>query len=121
MYLLIDGHALIAGVATLRTRRKLPPATLRVRQAAACHLAEFSCGPLSVSVPVLDRRHWAGVLTFDGILLKDIARLPVNDLFMTMCLVEFIAGNLTLGETFSGVATVLPETMDQGDAFTTDV
>jgi hypothetical protein len=107
MHLKLDGHALVAGLASLRGKRKLPTATIRACPHEMGKEAEVTCGELQFSVPVFDRRCWSDTVAFDGSVLKSLASIPADDMFMDVCRVEYIAGRLVFAENISVPAQVV--------------
>lgn len=101
MHLKLDGHSLLAGLAPLRSKRKLPTATLKACPHTLGKLAEITCGEFQVSVPIFDRRCWSEGVAFDGAILKALAAIPADDMFMDVCRVEYIAGRLVFAENIS--------------------
>jgi hypothetical protein len=108
MHLKLDGNALIAKLAWLRTKRKIPPASIKACPLTMGKFAEVSCGPLHFSIEILDRRQWSGTVEFDGAILKAVALIPAGDMFMDVCRVEYIAGRIVFAENLSTPATYLP-------------
>ncbi len=108
MHLKVDGHALIAGLATLRNRRKLPPARIQACPQSMGKLADVRCGDVAFQVPVFDRRCWSDTVEFDGKLLGDLLKIPADDLFMDICRVEYIAGRIVFAENLTAPAKIVP-------------
>jgi hypothetical protein len=111
MYLTLNGHALVKGLGTLRHKRSLPRATLRADAQSMGKSAEVVCGECRFQVPVLDRRHWQGTVAFDGSLLKALAMIAADDLFMDVCRVEFIAGRIVFDANLTGPAQIIETTV----------
>jgi hypothetical protein len=105
MHLKVDGNALVAGLFPLRKKRQLPQATITASAAAMGKVAEIRCGAVQFTISVFDRRSWSGVVEFDGAVLKALAMLPGNDLFMDVCRVEYIAGRIVFADNLSAPAT----------------
>jgi hypothetical protein len=108
MHLKLDGNALVANLAWLRNKRKIPPASIKACPLTMGKLAEFTCGPLHFSIEILDRRHWSGTVEFDGAILKAVALIPADDMFMDVCRVEYIAGRIVFAENLSAPASYVP-------------
>ena len=71
MHVILDCPALIDSLAWLRRKRAaLPKASLAVFKGQA----QITCGPLEVGLPYLG--DWQGVVTFDGSLLRALAKTP---------------------------------------------
>jgi hypothetical protein len=109
MHLKLDGHALVAQLGVLRAKRRFPKATISACPLTMGKVAAIDCGPLHFDVPILDRRNWSGTVEFDGMVFKSLAKLPANDLFMDVCRVEFIGGELIFAECLSASANIVPE------------
>lgn len=107
MHLKLDGHALLAGLVAIRGKRKLPVASIRACPHAMGKRAEVTCGDLQFEVPVFDRRCWSDTVEFDGALLKSLAAIPADDMFMDVCRVEYIAGRIVFAENISAPAQVV--------------
>jgi len=111
MHLKLDGYSFLAGLAPLRMKRKLPKATLKACPLTMGKFAELTCGDLKIEIPILDRRCWSDTVEFDGGVLKSLATIPANDMFMDVCRVEYIAGRIVFAENLSVSANVVPMTL----------
>lgn len=107
MHLKLDGHSFLAGLAPLRSKRKLPVATIKACPHELGKLAEIVCGDIRIDVPIFDRRCWSDTVAFDGAVLKSLAAIPADDMFMDICRVEYIAGRIVFAENISVLATVV--------------
>ncbi len=105
-YLKLDGQTLVAGLASLRSKRKLPIATIKACPLTMGKVAEIACGELQISVPIFDRRCWSDTVEFDGAVLKSLAVIPADDMFMDVCRVEYIAGRIVFAENLSVPACI---------------
>ena len=92
MHLKLDGHALVALLSVLRSKRSFPNATIKACPVTMGKVASIDCGPFYCDVPILDSRNWSGTVEFDGAVFRTLSKLPANDLFMDVCRVEYIAG-----------------------------
>lgn len=108
MHLKLDGNALVANLASLRNKRKIPTASIKACALRLGKVAEVTCGPLQFGVEILDRRSWSGTVEFDGVVLREIAMIPANDMFMDLFRVEFNAGRIVFAENLSAPARFLP-------------
>lgn len=108
MHLKLDGHALLAGLTMLRGKRRLPRAALTACPLVMGKRAEVSCGDFRLTVPVLDRRSWSDTVEFDGSLLKSLASISADDMFMDVCRVEYVAGRIVFAENLSAPACIAP-------------
>ena len=107
MHLKLDGHSFLAGLAPLRNKRKLPAATIKACPHQMGKLAEVACGEIRINVPIFDRRCWSDTVEFDGTVLKFLAAIPADDMFMDVCRVEYIAGRIVFAENISVPARVV--------------
>lgn len=115
MHLKLDGHALVAGLAPLRSVRKPSLATIKACPQELGKLADISCGAMRVSVPIFDRRSWSDTVEFDGAILKSLASLSTDDLFMDVCRVEYVAGRIVFAENISVAARILDREQSASD------
>ena len=109
MHLKLDGHALLAGLAAIHGKRKLPMASIKACPHEMGKRAEVACGELRFEVPVLDRRCWSDTVAFEGSVLKSLATISPDDMFMDVCRVEYIAGRIVFAENISAPAQVVQE------------
>lgn len=107
MHLKLDGHALLGSLAALRSRRKLGKATLTACPLSLGKTAELRCGDWHIHVPIFDRRAWSDTVEFDASILKSLAAIPADDMFMDVCRVEYIAGRIVFAENLSVSATIV--------------
>ncbi len=71
MHVILDRRAFVDSLAWLRRKRAaLPKASLTVFKGQA----QITCGPLEVGLPYVG--DWQGVVTFDGGLLRALAKSP---------------------------------------------
>lgn len=107
MHLKLDGHAFLASLLPLKAKRKLPRATIRACPHSMGKVAEVSCGDLRIDIPVFDRRSWSDTVEFDGGVLKSLASIPADDMFLDVFRIEVIAGRIVFAENFSVPANVI--------------
>lgn len=107
MHLKLDGHSFLAGLTPLRSKRKLPAATIKACPHAMGKVAEVACGEFRINVPIFDRRCWSDIVEFEGAVLKSLAAIPADDMFMDICRVEYIAGRIVFAENISVPARVV--------------
>ena len=109
MHLKLDGHALLAGLAAVHGKRKLPMASIKACPHEMGKRAEVTCGELRFEVPIFDRRCWSDTVVFEGTVLKSLATISPDDMFMDVCRVEYIAGRIVFAENISAPAQVVQE------------
>lgn len=107
MHLKLDGHSFLAGLTPLRAKRKLPKASIKACPLTMGKLAEVTCGDFQLSIPIFDRRSWSDTVEFDGAILKSLAEISADDMFMDVCRVEYIAGRIVFAENISVPAWVV--------------